>query len=79
MFKSLNNLAPTYLSELFLHSSEVHKLALRDANLTFHSSLMATNASQCRLSYRGTAAWKRMEKQIQGDTLLQTFKAKLIE
>ena len=43
IYKSMNNMAPTYLSDLFTCSSQFHSLDIRGSNVNLQSPLMTTN------------------------------------
>ena len=57
MYKSTNNMAPTYLSDFFTCSSQFHSRNLR-------LPLMATNTGQQSFSYRGVAVWNSLRKDL---------------
>ena len=55
MYKSLNKMAPTYLSDLFTCSSQFHLWDLRGSDVNLRPPLVATNMGQRSFSHRGGA------------------------
>ena len=51
MYKSMNNMAPTYLSDLFKCSSQFHSWDLRGSEVNLRPPLMVTNTGQQSFSY----------------------------
>ena len=60
MYKSLNDLAPKYLSDLFVRLSDFHILELRNTKRNLAAPLMRTVSGQKAFSYRGTKVWKSL-------------------
>ena len=54
MYKSLNDLAPKYHSDLFVRLSDFHILELRNTKSNLAVPLMRTVSGQKAFSYRGT-------------------------
>ena len=58
----MNNMTPTYLSDLFnVHLSSTQRV-LRGSDVSLRPPLMATNTGQLSFSYRGAAVWNSLEK-----------------
>ena len=74
MYKSMNNMAPTYLSDLFTCSSQFHSRDLRGSEVNLRPPLMATNTGQRSFYYRGAAVWNSLGKDLKAASSLQSFK-----
>ena len=64
MYKSLNDLAPQYLSDLFARLSDFHTRELRKAKNDLATLLMRTVSGQKAFSYRGTKLWNKFNNNI---------------
>ena len=63
-YKSLNDLAPKYLSGLFVRLSDFHILELRNAESNLAVPLIRTESGQKAFSYRGTKVWNKLNNII---------------
>ena len=66
MYKSLNDLAPKYLSDLFVRQSDFHIL-----------ELMRTVSSQKAFSYRGTKVWNKLNNIVKEAPSVYSIKSRL--
>ena len=60
MYKSLNDLAPKYLSDLFIRLSDFHILELRNTKSNLAVPLLQTVSGQKAFSYRDTKVWNKL-------------------
>ncbi len=77
MYKSLNGLAPVYLSNLFHKKSTRNVRQLRNTDTDLVIPLRKTNNGQKAISFRGANLWNRLEPQIKRAPSLATFKNKM--
>ena len=77
VFKTLNGLAPEYLSNLFIRNSESYLLALRNSSTDLQMPKKTTKNGQKCLSYRGVKSWNCLPFEIKQASSLKVFKAKL--
>ena len=77
MYKSLNDLAPKYLSDLFVRLSDFHILELRNTKSNLAVPLMRTVSGQKVLSYRGTKVWNKLNNIIKEAPSVNSFKSRL--
>ena len=77
MYKSLNDLPPHYLSDLFVRLSVFHTRGLRSTKNDLAVPLMRTVRGQKAFSYRGTIVWKRLNKNITEAPSVYSFKSRL--
>ena len=64
MYKSLNDLAPQYLSDLFVRPSDFLTRELRNTKNELAISLMRTVSGQKAFSNRGTKVWNKFNDNI---------------
>ena len=60
IYKSLNDLAPKYLSDLFVRLSDFHILGLRNTKSNLAVPLLRTVSGQKAFSNRGTKVWNKL-------------------
>ena len=77
MHKSLNDLAPKYLSNLFVKLSDFHILELRNTKSNLAVPLMQTLSGQKAFSYHGTKMWNKLSKIIKETPSVYSFKSRL--
>ena len=77
MYKSLNDLAPTYLSNLLVRLSNFHILELRNTKSNLAVPLMRTLSGQKAFSYQGTKMWNKLSKIIKETPSVYSFKSRL--
>ena len=70
MYKSLNDLAPQYLSDLFVRLSDFHTRDLRNTKNDLAVPLMRTVSGQKAFSYRGGTSLTTISKRPPRYTLL---------
>ena len=63
MYKSLNDLAPQYLSDLFIRLSDFHTRELRDTKNDLAIPLMRTVSGQ-KVQKCGTNVWNKFNNNI---------------
>ena len=75
VFKCLNDLAPHYLSDLFVYVCDVHNRVTRQTNIGDLYVFNATTAYiQKSLQYSGSLLWNRLPQHIRNATNLNIFK-----
>ena len=77
MYKSLNDLAPQYLSDLFVRLSDFHTRELRNTKNDLAVPLMRTVSGQKAFSYRGTKVWNKFKNDIKEAPSVYSFKSRL--
>ena len=77
MHKSLNDLAPKYLSDLFVRRSDFHILDLRNTKSNLAVPLMRTVSGQKAFSYRGTKVWNKLNNIVKEAPSVYSFKSRL--
>ena len=77
MYKSLNDLAPTYLSDLFVRLSDFHILELRNTKSNLAVPLMRTVSGLNAFSYRGTKVWNKLNHIITEAPSVYSFRSRL--
>ena len=77
MYKSLNDLAPQYLSDLFVRLSNVPTRELRNTKNVIAVPLMLTVSGQKAFSYSGTKVWNMFNSDIKEASSVYSFKSKL--
>ena len=75
MYKSLNDLAPKYLSGLFVKQSDFHILELRNTKSNLAVPLMRTVSGQKVFSCRGTKVWNKLNNIIKDAPSVYSFKS----
>jgi hypothetical protein len=80
IYKSLNNLAPTYMKDLFQLNSEVHSYPLRctDSNKLFMQK-PKTEYFRHSLSYSGPIIWNSLPDNVRDATSLEMFKSRYMK
>ena len=64
MYKSLNDLAPQYLSDLFVRLSDFHTRELRNTKNDFAVPLIRIVSDQKAFSCRDTKVWNKFHNNI---------------
>ena len=77
VYKSLNELAPKNLGNIFFILSDVHTRVLRDTKCNLAVSKMRTAYGQKSLAFRGANAWKKLDSEMKFAPSIQSFKTKL--
>ena len=76
-YKSLNSLAPDYLSKLFAKCSDDRERFLRSSETDLKIPLLKTINGQKAFSYRGPKLWNSLERATKLAPSLKTFKEQL--
>ena len=76
MYKSLNDLAPQYLSHLFATLSDFHTRELRNIKNDLAVPLMRTVSGQKAFSHRGTKVWNKFNDNIKEAHSVNSFKSR---
>ena len=61
VYKSLNSLAPRYLSDLFVKLSGVHPSELRNSKTDLAIPMLRTGNGQKSFAYRGASLWNSLD------------------
>ena len=77
MYKSQNDLAPKYLSDLFVRLPDFHILELRNTKSNLAVPLMRTVSGQKAFSYRGTKVWNKLNNSVKEAPSVYSFKSRL--
>ena len=77
VYKSLNELAPENLGNIFYKLSDVHTRVLRDTKSTLAVLKMRTAYGQKSFAYRGAKAWNKLDSEMKLAPSIQSFKTKL--
>ena len=77
MHKSLNDLAPQYLSDLFVRLSDFHTRELRNTKNDLAVPLVRTLSGQKTFTYRGTKVWNKFNNNIKEAPSVYSFKLML--
>ena len=64
VYKSLNELAPENLGNIFYKLSDVHTMVLRDTKSNLAVSKMRTAYGQKSFAYRGAKAWNKLDSEM---------------
>ena len=75
VFKSINGLAPTYLSTLFIRNSTGETVNLRNSETDLLAPRMKTTNGQKAFSFRGSKVWNELEHEVKLASSLSTFKS----
>ena len=79
MYKSLHNLAPSYMSNKFIYSHDIHNLALRSTtNQTLHIPKPRLEIYRKSLSYFGPKIWNTLPESGRNARSLGSFKQRYL-
>ncbi len=79
VYKSLNSLAPQYLSDLFVRLSEVHPRELRNSKTNLAIPMLRTGNGQKSFAYRGASLWNSLDLDTKMAPSINAFKSKINE
>ena len=74
VYKSINDLAPDYLSEMFTKNSAYSRKNLRNTATDLQVPLMKTCNSQRAFSYRGAGVWNHLDLEVKQASSFKAFK-----
>ena len=77
VFKSLNNLYPKSLKNMFKPTSVVHSYNVRGASNNIFVPRPRTEAAKRAFSYRGAVMWNGLENVLKDEINLNSFKSAL--
>ena len=77
MYKATNNLAPAYLSELFVKNAAQNTIKLRNIAPDLRIPLFKTSNGQKSISYRGPKTWNQLDLNVKQAPTLNNFKKRL--
>ena len=77
--KSLNSLAPQYVSDLFGRLSGVHPRALRNSKTDLAIPMLRTSNGQKPFAYRWASLWNTIDSDKKMAPSINAFKSKLKE
>ena len=77
MYKSLNGLAPEYLSKIFVKNSTRNIRQLRNTETDLLLLMRKTSNGQKGISFRGSKLWNQLDYDIKQAPSLATFKRRL--
>ena len=79
VYRSLNSLAPQYLSDLFVRLSQVHPRELRNSKASLAIPMLRTGNGQKSFVYRGASLWNSLYLDTKMAPSINAFKSKLKE
>ena len=79
VFKSVNQLCPDYMAQMFQRQREQAMRTLRNTETDLRIPLFRTNNGQKSFAYRGATVWNSLDHQIKLSPSLSNFKFKLKE
>ena len=74
VFKSLNELAPQYLCDLFTRNSHCSSYSLRNTGTDLRLPMKRSNNGQKCFSYRGAKLWNSLSAESKQATSPHSFK-----
>ena len=74
VYKSINDLAPDYLSEIFTKNSACSRKNLRNTATDLQVPLMKTCNGQRAFSYRGARVWNHLNLEVKQASSFKAFK-----
>ena len=77
VFKSLNDLAPKNLGNIFSKLSDVHTRILRNTKCILAVPKMRTADDKTSFAFRGANAWNKLDLEMKLAPSIQLFKSKL--
>jgi hypothetical protein len=77
MFKTLNNMGPNCLKELFTFKKEILNRSLRNSSSTIRLPKPNTNNMKKSFMYDGASIWNSLPKKIRESDSLSSFKRKI--
>ena len=77
VYKSLNELAPENLGNIFHKLSDIHTRVLRDTKCNLAVPKMRTVYGQKSFAFRGAKAWNKLDSEMKLASSIQSFKTKL--
>ena len=77
MFKTLNNMGPNCLKELFTFKKEILNRSLRNSSSTIRLPKPNTNNMKKSFVYDGASIWNSLPKNIRESNSLSSFKRKI--
>ena len=77
VFKSLNNLYPESLKNMFKPTSGVHSYNVRGASNNIFVPRLCSEAAKRAFSYRGAVMWNGLENLLKDEINLNSFKSAL--
>ena len=77
MFKTLNNMGPNCLKELFTFKKEILNRSLRNSSSTIRLPKPNTNNMKKSFMYDGASIWNSLPKNIRESNSLSSFKRKI--
>ena len=77
VFKSVNQLCPGYMAQMFQRQCEQAMRTLRNTETDLRIPLFRTNNGQKSFAYRGATVWNSLDHQIKLSPSLTNFKLKL--
>ena len=76
-FKSLNDLPPENLGNIFSKLSDVHARVLRNTRCNLALPKMRTAYGQKSFAFRGANTWNKLDSEMKLAPSIQSFKSKL--
>ena len=77
MFKIINGLTPSYLSDMFTRTSSLSDYGLRSSRMNFELPKNRTNYFKNSFAFTGAKVWNNLPNALKEEKSLDTFKSKL--
>ena len=77
MFKIINGLTPSYLSDMFTRTSSLSDYGLRSSRMNFKLPKNRTNYFKNGFAFTGAKVWNNLPNALKEEKSLDTFKSKL--
>ena len=77
VYKSINDLVPTYLTEMFSRLSDTSKRELRNTRSDLEIPMRKSANGQKCFSYKGTTTWNCLSQESKLSSTLKTFKKRI--
>ena len=74
VYKSINELAPDYLSQIFAKKSACSRKNLRNTATDLQIPLVKTSSGQRTFSYRGARVWNHLDLAVKQTSSFKAFK-----
>ena len=77
MFKIINGLTPSYMSEMFTFSTDLNDYNLRSSKMNLELPQNRTNYYKNSFGFTGVKVWNALPDSLKEESSLESFKAKI--
>lgn len=78
VYKCLNNLTPTYLTDTFIQRNDSHRFQLRNHDVNLSLPKPKTDYMKRSFQYVGAKLWNNLDRDSRNASTLKSFKSKLV-